>query len=123
MERMAKNSKANSKNLFQYIKCRKPARKAVGPLDNEGIKRKLIKDMEIVGKTECILSVFTTEDVGQIPPSEQTVSGRESEGRSQTEVNRYEVLKRSWSHGGQLNEKANPVCGSCEEGKFYAGII
>lgn len=48
----AKNIKPNNKNLFKYIKSWnikklkyikswKPARKAVGPLDNEGIKEKV----------------------------------------------------------------------------------
>lgn len=59
-----KNRKANNKNLL--IESRKHAREVVGPLENEGIKGKLIEDRNIAEKLNeffasilvCVLRVI-----------------------------------------------------------------
>lgn len=59
-EQIAKNSIMKNNHFFKYIRSRKLAQEAVGPLDNKGIKG-LLKE-----ETEFFMSVFTVENVRYI---------------------------------------------------------
>lgn len=88
---MAKNIKANIKNIFKCIKRRETAREAGGVLDDEEIKEKIKKDMEITKRLKAFFaSVLTTKGIF-LP--EQTSSGKESEGPTPTEGAKDDILK------------------------------
>ncbi|KAM7181807.1 uncharacterized protein RBU57_000458 [Macrochelys suwanniensis] len=93
-EQLAKNSKANNKTFFKYIRSRKPAKQPVGPLDDRDTKGALTDDKVIAEKlNEFFASVFTAEDVGEIPQPELTFVGNKSEELSQIEVSVEEILE------------------------------
>ena len=67
-EHVTNNIKFINKEFFKYIRSRKPAREAVEPLDDKGVKGVLKEDREIAEKlNEFFASVFTAEDTGQMP--------------------------------------------------------
>ena len=89
-ERMASDIKGNNKSFFKYVRSRKPAREAVGPLDGEGGGEEIKGDLEIAEKlNEFFASVFTAEDLGQIPLPGQPPLTKEL---SQIMVNKDDVL-------------------------------
>ena len=89
-ERMASDIKGNNKSFFKYVRSRKPAREAVGPLDGEGGGEEIKGDLEIAEKlNEFFASVFTAEDLGQIPQPGQPPLTKEL---SQIMVNKDDVL-------------------------------
>ncbi|XP_053142135.1 uncharacterized protein LOC128340687 [Hemicordylus capensis] len=92
-ELLAKSIKGNYKNVFKYIRSRKLAREAVGPLDNEGVKAIIKEDMEVAEKlNEFFASIFTAEDTEHIPVPEPGFLGMEAKELSQIEVTRDDVL-------------------------------
>uniref|UniRef100_K7EWP2 Endonuclease/exonuclease/phosphatase domain-containing protein n=1 Tax=Pelodiscus sinensis TaxID=13735 RepID=K7EWP2_PELSI len=94
-EQLAKNSKRNNKMFFKYIRSRKPAKKPVGPLDDRAIKGAIKDDKAIAEKlNDFFASVFTAEDVGEIPESAPSFVGDESEELSWIEVSLEEVLEQ-----------------------------
>uniref|UniRef100_K7EXX2 Endonuclease/exonuclease/phosphatase domain-containing protein n=1 Tax=Pelodiscus sinensis TaxID=13735 RepID=K7EXX2_PELSI len=94
-EQLAKNSKRNNKMFFKYIRSRKPAKKPVGPLDDRAIKGAIKDDKAIAEKlNDFFASVFTAEDVGEIPESAPSFVGDESEELSRIEVSLEEVLEQ-----------------------------
>ncbi|CAM4661225.1 unnamed protein product [Lepidochelys kempii] len=93
-EQLAKNSKGNNKMFFKYIRSRKPAKQPVGLLDDRDTKGALKDDKVITEKlNEFFTSVFTAEDVRQIPKPEPSFAGDKSEELSQIEVSLEEVLE------------------------------
>uniref|UniRef100_K7F001 Endonuclease/exonuclease/phosphatase domain-containing protein n=1 Tax=Pelodiscus sinensis TaxID=13735 RepID=K7F001_PELSI len=94
-EQLAKNSKRNKMFFFKYIRNRKPAKKPVGPLDHQDIKGAIKDDKAIAEKlNDFFASVFTAEDVGEIPESAPSFVGDESEELSRIEVSLEEVLEQ-----------------------------
>uniref|UniRef100_K7EZH3 Reverse transcriptase domain-containing protein n=1 Tax=Pelodiscus sinensis TaxID=13735 RepID=K7EZH3_PELSI len=81
--------------FFKYIRSRKPAKKPVGPLDDQAIKGAIKDDKAIAEKlNDFFASVFTAEDVGEIPESAPSFVGDESEELSRIEVSLEEVLEQ-----------------------------
>ncbi|XP_061469435.1 uncharacterized protein LOC133378834 isoform X1 [Rhineura floridana] len=91
-EHIAKNIKTNNKKFYKYIQSRRPSREAIGPLDDKGVKGVLKNDETAEKLNEFFASVFTVEDIGQIPEPELTFAGRDSEELRQIVVTREEVL-------------------------------
>lgn len=57
--------KTNNHHFFKYFQSRKPAREAVQPLDDQGIKGSLKKYGEMTAKpSELFASVFPVESTG-----------------------------------------------------------
>ncbi|CAM5130961.1 unnamed protein product [Natator depressus] len=72
---------------FKYIRSRKPVEQPVGPLDGRDTKGALNDDKVIAEKlNEFFASVFTAEDVREIPKPEPSFVGDKSEKLSQIEV-------------------------------------
>ncbi|XP_054853518.1 uncharacterized protein LOC129342059 [Eublepharis macularius] len=93
-EHIAKNIKTNNKHFFKYIRSRKPAREAVGPLDDQGVKGLLKNNREMAEKLHAFFaSVFTVEDERCLPTPEPLISGGVLKDLSQIEVMRKEVLR------------------------------
>ncbi|CAM5114322.1 unnamed protein product [Eretmochelys imbricata] len=93
-KQLAKNSKGNNKMFFKYIRSRKPAKQPVGPLDEQDTKGALKDDKVIAEKlNEFFASVFTAEDVREIPKPEPSFVGDKSEELSQIEVSLEEILE------------------------------
>ncbi|CAM5084504.1 unnamed protein product, partial [Eretmochelys imbricata] len=91
---LSKNSKGNNKMFFKYIRSRNPAKQPVGPLDNQDTKGALKDDKVIAEKlNEFFTSVFTAEDVREIPKPEPSFVGDKSEELSQIEVSLEEILE------------------------------
>ncbi|CAM4408569.1 unnamed protein product, partial [Caretta caretta] len=77
-----------------YIRSRKPSKQPVGPLDDRDTKGALKDDKVIAEKlNEFFASVFTAEDVREIPKPEPSFVGDKSEELSQIEVSLEEVLE------------------------------
>ncbi|KAM7151827.1 uncharacterized protein RBU57_012313 [Macrochelys suwanniensis] len=104
-EQLAKNSKANNKTFFKYVRSRKPAKQPVGPLDDRDRKGAL-KDVKVIAEklNKFFASVFTAEDVGEIPQPEPSFVGDKSEELSQIEVSLEAVLELI----GKLNCNKSP---------------
>lgn len=66
----AKIIKTNNKEFFKYVRSRKLTRAAVRPLDDNRIKGVLVVDKEIAEKLNEFSSIFTVEEVRQIPVPE-----------------------------------------------------
>ncbi|CAM4553636.1 unnamed protein product [Lepidochelys olivacea] len=80
--------------MFKYIRSRKPAKQPGGPLDDRDTIGALKDDKVIAEKlNEFFASVFTTEDVREIPKPEPSFVGDKSEELSQIEVSLEEVLE------------------------------
>uniref|UniRef100_A0A8C3F3S5 Reverse transcriptase domain-containing protein n=1 Tax=Chrysemys picta bellii TaxID=8478 RepID=A0A8C3F3S5_CHRPI len=80
--------------FFKYIRSRKPAKQPVGPLDDRDTKGALKDDKVIAEKLNGFFaSVFTAEDVREIPKPEPAFVGDKSEELSQIEVSLEEVLE------------------------------
>ncbi|CAM4678027.1 unnamed protein product [Lepidochelys kempii] len=80
--------------FFKYIRSRKPAKQPVGPLDDRDTKGALKDDKVITEKlNEFFTSVFTAEDVREIPKLEPFFVGDKSEELSHIEVSLEEVLE------------------------------
>ncbi|XP_053145920.1 uncharacterized protein LOC128342544 isoform X2 [Hemicordylus capensis] len=103
--------KGNKKNFFKYIRRRKPAREAVGPLD-EGIKGSIKEDKEIAEKlNEFFAFVFMAEDTDHIPTLELSFSGLEAEELDQFEVTlKTDEIDSSYLPLGNLQEKMEEGC-------------
>ncbi|KAG6940840.1 hypothetical protein G0U57_011320 [Chelydra serpentina] len=80
--------------MFKYIRSRKPAKQPVGPLDDR-IQKGALKDDKVIAKklNEFFASVFTAEDVREIPKPELSFVGDKSEELRQIEVSLEEVLE------------------------------
>ncbi|CAM5143906.1 unnamed protein product [Eretmochelys imbricata] len=90
----SKTQKVITKCVFKYIRSRKPAKKPVGPLDDQDTKGVLNDDKVIAEKlNEFFASVFMAEDVREIPKPEPSFVGDKSEELSQIEVTLEEVLE------------------------------
>ena len=93
-EHIAKNIKKNNKQFFKYIRSRKPAREAVGPLDDQGVKGLLKGDREMAEKLNAFFaSVFTVEDKKCMPTPEALTLGGVLKDLSHIEVTREEVMR------------------------------
>ncbi|CAM4382079.1 unnamed protein product [Lepidochelys olivacea] len=87
--------------FFKYIRSRKPGKQPVGPLDDRDMKGALKDDKVIAEKLNEFFasvftaedSVFTAEDVREIPKCEPSFVGDKSEELSQIEVSLEEVLE------------------------------
>lgn len=74
----AQSIKAGNKNFFNYIKSRKPAREAIGPLDKGGEQKGRYRGQEDCREAEgFVASAFVTE---KRPGTELTFLGRGSDG-------------------------------------------
>ncbi|CAM5075917.1 unnamed protein product [Eretmochelys imbricata] len=80
--------------FFKYIRSRKPAKQPVGHLDDRDIKGALKDDKVIAEKlNEFFASVYTAEDVKEVPKPEPSFVGDKSEELSQIEVSLEKVLE------------------------------
>ena len=91
---LAKNVKSNSKSFFAYIRNKQRTRDKVGPLkDEDGIP--IVDDEKGANFLNNYFgSVFTTENLDNIPEPKQIFQGAEQERLGNINFTEHDVLKK-----------------------------
>lgn len=93
-KRLAANIKTDRKGFFKYYRSKMKAKESVGPIEDE--QGNLIKDEKQMANifSKFFTSVFTTEDVTNIPEPEQMFTSSDDERLTDIDINVERVKKK-----------------------------
>ena len=93
-ERLAKNIKEDRKGFFKYAKSKMKVKEGVGPIENAN--GDLLRDEEQMAEafSDFFKSVFTQEDLVNIPDPPQIFTGSEEEKLVNVKITEERVLKK-----------------------------
>ena len=93
-KRLAENIKTDRKGFFKYSRSKMKAKQSVGPIEDE--QGNLVKDEKQMANifSKFFTSVFTTEDITNIPEPEQMFNASEEEKLTDIDINVERVRKK-----------------------------